>query len=165
MCSWGDGPPRREFGRLRHFWLLLFAGHCVRTIVFVDGYNLYYGMLRKSTLKWLDLLVLFRDHTLDVDTELVEVRFYTAPVKGRLCDDPNSPLRQRIYWQALRQHCGESLKIVEVTFALTTPFLRLVETVENVLANTPVKVFALAEKKSDVNLALDMIDARVVAAL
>ena len=58
----------------------------MRTVVYVDGYNLYYGLLRKTTLKWLDLFALFRDHVLDHEVELIQMRYYTAPVLGRMCD-------------------------------------------------------------------------------
>jgi len=75
----------------------------LRTVVYVDGYSLYYGLLRKTTLKWLDLYALFRDHVLDSEVDLVEVRYYTAPVLGRMCDDQESPQRQRRYLQALRK--------------------------------------------------------------
>ena len=134
-------------------------GHYVRTIVFVDGYNLYYGLLRKSKFKWLDLVTLFSDHVLDINSQLIEVRYYSAPLLGRLCDDADSPQRQRIYWQALRKHCGGRLKIIEGNFARTTPFLRLAAPIADLPTHTPVQVFALAEKKSDVNLAVDMMDA------
>ncbi len=75
----------------------------MRTIVYIDGYNLYYGLLRGSRFKWLDLYALFEDHVLDAKAELLEVRYYTAPVLGRMCDDPQSPQRQRQYLQALRK--------------------------------------------------------------
>jgi len=38
---------------------LSFLENGVKTIVYVDGYNLYYGLLRKSPHKWLDLFALF----------------------------------------------------------------------------------------------------------
>ena len=68
----------------------------MRTVVYVDGYNLYYGLLRRTKLKWLDLFALFRDHVLDSSAELVQVRYYTAPVLGRMCDSAESPQRQRL---------------------------------------------------------------------
>jgi hypothetical protein len=49
-------------GRLRA--ALSFMGESMRTIVYVDGYNLYYGLLRKSAYKWLDLYSLFQNHVL-----------------------------------------------------------------------------------------------------
>ncbi|MDR2155359.1 MAG: 6-hydroxy-3-succinoylpyridine hydroxylase, partial [Burkholderiaceae bacterium] len=85
----------------------------MKTIVFVDGYNLYYGMLRRSKLKWLDLYKLFSEHVLAHGTELLEVRYYTSPVLGRMCDNPESPQRQRLYLQALRSEFTGKVVIVE----------------------------------------------------
>lgn len=117
------------FRRLCHFWRW-----SLRTIVYVDGYNLYYGVLRKTALKWLDLFALFQDHVLDSQAELVEVRYYTAPVLGRMCDDIESPQRQRQYLQALRKMYPEKIVIVEGKIIATTPFQRLVEPLEAALA-------------------------------
>lgn len=75
----------------------------MRTIVYIDGYNLYYGAIRHTAYKWLDIYRLFKEHILLPDTELLQVRYYTAPVLGSLCDDPASPQRQRQYLQALRK--------------------------------------------------------------
>jgi hypothetical protein len=79
---------------------LSFLEFSMKTIVYVDGYNLYYGMLRKSSYKWLDLYSLFQHHVLSPDAEVVDVRYYTAPLITRICDDPESPTRHRKYLQA-----------------------------------------------------------------
>lgn len=89
--------------------LVIFAGCGLRTIVYVDGYNLYYGLLRKSKLKWLDLYSLFNEHVLDDRASLLQVRYYTAPVLGRMSDDSRSTQRQRNYLQALRKMYPEKL--------------------------------------------------------
>ena len=129
----------------------------MRTIVYVDGYNLYYGVLRKTALKWLDLFALFQDHVLDSDAELVEVRYYTAPVLGRMCDDIESPQRQRQYLQALRKMYPEKIVIVEGKIIATTPFQRLVEPLAQAPDVERVQVYDFNEKKTDVNLASDLI--------
>ena len=36
----------------------------MRTIVYIDGYNLYYSILRQSRYKWLDMVKLFSAHIL-----------------------------------------------------------------------------------------------------
>jgi uncharacterized LabA/DUF88 family protein len=128
----------------------------LRTVVFVDGYNLYYGLLRKTTLKWLDLFVLFRDHVLGPEAELVEVRYYTAPVLGRMCDDPESPQRQRRYLQALRKMYPEQITIIEGKIIATTPFQRLVKSIPEAPDLQRVQVYDFNEKKTDVNLAADL---------
>lgn len=36
----------------------------LRTRIYIDGYNFYYGCLRGTPYKWLDLLPLFENHIL-----------------------------------------------------------------------------------------------------
>ncbi len=129
----------------------------MRTVVYVDGYNLYYGLLRKTTLKWLDLFALFRDHVLDPEVELIQVRYYTAPVLGRMCDSPESPQRQRRYLQALRKMYPQQIAIIEGKILATTPFQRLVKPIAEAPDLQMVQVYDFNEKKTDVNLAADLI--------
>jgi uncharacterized LabA/DUF88 family protein len=129
----------------------------LRTIVFVDGYNLYYGLLRKSKLKWLDLYALFNDHVLDDKAKLLEVRYYTAPVLGRMSDDPQSTQRQRQYIQALKRMHTTGLTVIEGRIVASTPFQRLVTPIPEAPHLEKVQVYDFNEKKTDVNLASDMI--------
>lgn len=129
----------------------------MRTVVYVDGYNLYYGLLRKSKFKWLDLFALFRDYVLDDSAALLEVRYYTAPVLGRMCDDPDSPQRQRRYLQALRKMYPQQVAVIEGKILATTPFQRLVRPIPQAPDLERVQVYDFNEKKTDVNLAADLI--------
>jgi 6-hydroxy-3-succinoylpyridine 3-monooxygenase len=131
----------------------------MKTIVFIDGYNLYYGVVRRTPYKWLDIVRLFQEHILLPDTELLEVRYYTAPVLGSLCDDPESPQRQRQYLQALRKLHPEKLTILEGKLVKSTPILRLAEAIPEAPGLTTAKVITLTEKKTDVNIASDMLSA------
>ena len=129
----------------------------MKTIVYVDGYNLYYGLLRRSAFKWLDLYRLFQDHALGQNAEVLEVRYYTAPVLGRMSDDPESSQRQRTYLQALRKMPPNRVKIIEGKIMAETPVLRLVNPLPECPGLTHVKVHDFTEKKTDVNLAADLI--------
>lgn len=129
----------------------------MRTVVYVDGYNLYYGLLRGTKLKWLDLVTLFERHVLEPDADLIEVRYYTAPVLARMCDEPESPHRQRLYLQALRRMHPGRLQIIEGKFVATTHYQRLAQAIEGAPGLERVKVHAFKEKKTDVNLASDLI--------
>lgn len=129
----------------------------MRTIVYVDGYNLYYGLLRKTKFKWLDLFDLFKNRLLEPDTELIQVRYYTAPVLGRMCDDPNSPQRQRLYLQALRKMNAEKIDIIEGKILATRPIKRLVAALPEVPHLDRVQVHDFNEKKTDVNIAADLL--------
>lgn len=105
----------------------------MRTVVYIDGYNLYYGLLRKTSLKWLDLFALFRDHVLDPDVELVQVL------------------------QALRKMYPEQIAIIEGKIIASTPFQRLVKPIPEAPTLERVQVYDFNEKKTDVNLAADLI--------
>jgi hypothetical protein len=52
----------------------------MRTSVYVDGFNLYHGCLKRSKFKWLNLLklaeVLLPDHQIEM------VKFFTARVSA-----------------------------------------------------------------------------------
>ena len=114
-------------------------------------------MLRKSAYKWLDLYCLFNDHVLDAEADLIEVRYYTAPVLGRMSDDPESPQRQRVYLQALRKTYPGRIVIVEGKILASQPFQRLVRPIIEAPHLDKVQVFDFNEKKSDVNLASDLL--------
>jgi len=70
-----------------------------RTHVYIDGFNLYYGAVRDTTLNWLDVRklceLLLPDHQID------RIKYFTARVSARR-DDPDKPTRQQIYLRALR---------------------------------------------------------------
>ncbi len=74
-----------------------------RTIVYVDGFNFYYGAVRGTTLKWLDYralaTALLRGHQIDA------VKYFTARVKDRP-DDLGLAQRQDDYIRALEAHSG-----------------------------------------------------------
>ncbi|MFZ0060231.1 MAG: hypothetical protein WAL35_09355, partial [Acidimicrobiales bacterium] len=67
------------------------------TIVYVDGFNLYYGALKGSSLKWLDLEAFCRAMLPQEDITLI--RYFTAHVSGKV--DPDAPTRQETYLRAL----------------------------------------------------------------
>ena len=69
-------------------------------IVYVDALNLYYGSLRGTKYKWLNLETLF-DRLLP-GYEILTIFFFTADLKGSLRpDNPGAPNRQKAYFRAL----------------------------------------------------------------
>lgn len=67
--------------------------------VYINGFNLYYGAVKGSPYKWLDLSALCR-HMLPNDT-IQSIEYFTATVSARP-NDPDLPVRQHIYLRALR---------------------------------------------------------------
>ena len=56
------------------------AGQALRTIVYVDGFNLYYGAVKGTRWKWLDPAALF-GKVLGPRNRLVNVKYFTARVQ------------------------------------------------------------------------------------
>lgn len=79
--------------RCRLEWFFL------QTIVYIDGFNLYYGACRHPGRRWLDLSAL--SARLLPQDEVLEIAYCTANVK-RDPKDPQKQERQRIYHSALR---------------------------------------------------------------
>lgn len=115
----------------------------MRTNVYIDGFNLYYGAVKGTPHRWLDLARLCA-LLLPSDT-IQRIRYYTATVRPRP-GDPGQAHRQAVYLRALRTI--PNLSIHEGHF--------LSHVVAMPLAGDPgrmVKVIKSEEKGSDVNLA------------
>ena len=97
----------------------------MRTRVYVDGFNLYYGALKGTPFKWLDPV---RLSTLVLPDECVIERllYFTARVSGQ--SDPMAPARQQVYLNALA-----TLPLVELHYGRF-----LAKTVWRPLANLPI---------------------------
>jgi uncharacterized LabA/DUF88 family protein len=70
----------------------------MKTYVYIDGFNLFYGLLKGSPYKWLNLEALF-DAVLPKN-QVVKIRYFTAMVEARE-NDPDLPVRQTTYLRAL----------------------------------------------------------------
>ena len=58
----------------------------MKTIVYIDGFNLFYGCLKHSDDKWLDLIKLFNRILKDQDpsTDIIKVKFFTADIRATI---------------------------------------------------------------------------------
>lgn len=122
----------------------------MRTIVYVDGFNLYYGSLKGTRHKWFDLCAYFR-RTLPAGHDLEKVKYFTARVSP-LPNDPDAPRRQDVYLRALRAQSKSRIEIIEGHFS--------VKTVKMPRQSDPhrmVDVIKTEEKGSDVNLAVALV--------
>ncbi len=70
----------------------------MRTYVYVDGFNLYYGCLKGTAFRWLDLAKLCRN--LLPKNDVLKIKYFTAHVKPNV-NDATSHLRQQQYLRAL----------------------------------------------------------------
>ena len=115
----------------------------MRTNVYVDGFNLYYGAVKGTAYRWLDIRKLSVG-LLRPGHDVNQIRYFTASVSAT-ADDPSVPQRQATYLRALRTL--PNLSIHRGRFLTNIKALRL--------ADGPgmVDVVVTEEKGSDVNLA------------
>lgn len=118
----------------------------MRTNVYVDGFNLYYGCLDQSPYKWLDLNALCL--RLLKQTEIQRIRYFTAKLSARPTD-PQQPQRQATYIRAL--HTLPNISVHYGEFKDRKKNLRLVNPPR--IGKKRAFVHVPEEKGSDVNLA------------
>jgi hypothetical protein len=117
-----------------------------RTSVYIDAFNLYYGAVKGTPYKWLDLSQMCA-HLLP-GHNITAIKYFTARVVARQ-NDPDQPLRQQIYIRAI-----ETLPNVTVIYGHFLNTRRRLPLV-NQSHSSPsfVEVVHTEEKGSDVNLA------------
>jgi uncharacterized LabA/DUF88 family protein len=114
----------------------------LRTNVYVDAFNLYYGCLRKTPYRWLNLAELCAKML--AKNEIHRIRYFTALVTPRPTD-PQQRNRQEIYLRALRT-------IPNLTIH-TGRYLASKVRMKRADGFGTVEVLKSEEKGSDVNLA------------
>lgn len=116
--------------------------------VYIDGFNLYYGAVKGSPYKWLDLSALC--HRMLPNDTIQSIEYFTAIVSARPYD-LNLPVRQQVYLRALR-----TIGNLTISYGhFLTHSHRMVLTGSN-----PVKkvwVDKTEEKGSDVNIATHLL--------
>ena len=145
----------------------------LRTRIYIDGYNFYYGCLRGTPHKWLDLLPLFENHILpsallkDGDGHIRQsallpspsIKFFTAKIIESVARSTDSVSSQARYHTALRKLHDGRIELIEGYYAVNTMKVKVVDADE---PNRPpreckeVQAWKVEEKQSDVNLALQV---------
>lgn len=110
-----------------------------------DGFNLYYGCLKGTPYKWLDLGALCQ--ALLPPNKIQRIRYFTAKVNGQA--DPQQPVRQSTYLRALQTVPGLTVHLGH--FLTSTVRMPLVSPVPG--GPRTIEVIKTEEKGSDVNLA------------
>jgi uncharacterized LabA/DUF88 family protein len=123
----------------------------MNTFVYIDGFNLYYGAVKGTPYKWLDIHRLCQ--LLLPKNRILKIRYFTALVTARP-GDPDQPNRQQIYLRALK-----TIPRLEIIYG---HFLE--HEVKMPLAGSPpgkpkyARVIRTEEKGSDVNIAAHLIN-------
>jgi uncharacterized LabA/DUF88 family protein len=122
----------------------------IPSYLYADGFNLYYGAVKGTPYKWLDLQKMVR--LLLPKNKILKIKYFTALVNARP-QDPDQPNRQQVYLRALR-----TIPNLEIIFGhfLSHP-TKLPLTNPSSSQNRYAEVIKTEEKGSDVNLATHLL--------
>ena len=121
------------------------------TNVYVDGFNLYFRLLKNSPYKWLNIAEMCR--LMLPQNTINQIKYFTANVTARP-GDPDQPTRQQTYLRALRTL--PNLSIIHGHFLTNTVTMLRAGHPPNHPASY-VEVIKTEEKGSDVNLATHLL--------
>lgn len=137
----------------------------MKTRVYIDGYNLYYGCLKNTSYKWLDIVRLVEEFILPTsvpshyDLPSIDIRYFTAPISGKAAQDDNSVKDQANYHRAIEAlYNVEKFRIINGYFSITDTFAFKVDDINPSLEPRyceRVKIWKLEEKQTDVNIAVE----------
>lgn len=122
----------------------------MKTFVYVDAFNLYYGAAKDTPYKWLDLQALFR--IMIPRNTIACIKYFTARVQPRP-GDPDQPTRQLMYLRAL-----QTLPNLQIVFGHYLSHVVWMPMAHPLQGQKPfVQVIKTEEKGSDVNLATHLL--------
>lgn len=147
----------------------------LKTNIYIDGYNLYYGCLKGTNYKWLDVESLFFNeilpsiiipkHALPTDWQGEKlasikngercVKFFTAEISVKIAKSDESLASQRAYHEALKSR--PYIELIKGDYSITrdTPFKPHPNGSDRPTDNRErVETLKVEEKKTDVNIAL-----------
>ncbi len=123
----------------------------MRTSIYIDGFNFYYGAVKDSPYKWLNFKSLFSS-LLNDKYQIVEIKYFTALVSG--LRDPRQPIRQKTFLRALEAYIPE-ISIYYGHFLSHKVNMSLAKPSKKPKFERVIKT---EEKGSDVNLAVHLLN-------
>lgn len=122
----------------------------MRTYVYIDGFNFYYGCIKDTPYKWLNpsrmAALLLPGH------EITAIRYFSANVSARP-GNPDAPTRQQTFFRALRTVPNLTIQLgFFKTHGVRMPLVNPPSA-----GSSTALVWRTDEKGSDVNLATQML--------
>lgn len=129
----------------------------MRTYIYIDGFNFYYGAVKGTPYKWLDFKQLF-SLLLKPENQILSIKYFTALVTGKI--DPDQPIRQKTFIRALEKYIPE-ISVYYGEFLSHNVMQPLACPIDKTCFGKPIKfanIIKTEEKGSDVNLALHLLN-------
>jgi uncharacterized LabA/DUF88 family protein len=121
----------------------------MKTYVYIDGFNLYYGCIKGTPYRWLNPAALCQ--LLLPNHRILKIKYFTAAVSARP-SDPDQPIRQQTYLRALR-----TIPNLEISFGFFLAHPVTLPLAPPTPGNNYAMVIRTDEKGSDVNLATQLL--------
>ncbi len=138
----------------------------MKTRIYIDGYNLYYGVLKNSPYKWLDPIELVKSAIINsvpanilagLDNVII-TKYFTSEVIPKITFSATAATDQKAYHQALQCiYPEEMFSIILGTHTVNPVTLRQVDPLrpKELHAGCPqVNVWRIEEKQTDINIAV-----------
>ena len=129
----------------------------MRTIIYIDGYNLYYSRLRRTSYLWIDVVKLSKTICRIQFPEIsnVSVKYFTAPVLTRIASYGEAAQKSQMDYirahETLYPDCFECIKGY-YSMVKDTP----IKYQKPINKDDRVSTWKLEEKQTDVNIATHM---------
>lgn len=145
----------------------------LRTRIYIDGFNFYYGCLKGTPYKWLDFYPLFEKHIIPsilihdnngnaISSVLLEessIKLFTADIIEKVAKSSDSVSSQAKYYKALKETNKSRIEIIKGYYAVNEMKVKVINPKSPKLwpnKCTEVKAWKVEEKQTDVNLALQI---------
>ena len=132
----------------------------LNTIVYIDGFNLYYS-LKDTSYKWLNIEKLVNSILDPSWHNVTQIKYFTAQVK-RKPKDPSNVIRQNMYLRAI-----QTIQKVEVVYgkfkrrnikaSLVIKNSEQLKQIKKIIGKNITPFFKYEEKETDVNIATHII--------
>lgn len=138
----------------------------MKTRIYIDGYNLYYGVLKNTPYKWLDPVALVKNAIISsvpakILAELDNIsttKYFTSEVIPKVTFSTSAATDQKAYHQAIQSiYPEEMFTIILGTHTVNAVTLRQVDPKrpKDLHAGCPqVNVWRIEEKQTDINIAV-----------
>jgi uncharacterized LabA/DUF88 family protein len=124
----------------------------MRTYIYIDGFNFYYGAVKGTPYKWLDFKALLTK-ILRPNHAILCIKYFTALVSDTP-QDPTKSIRQKTFIRALQAHIPE----LEVFYGHFLSHEVIAPLANPSPGKRSVKIIKTEEKGSDVNLAVHLLN-------
>ncbi len=129
----------------------------IKTIAYIDGFNLYFGSLKGTRYRWLDLAKLVEQlcNERNPDSDIVAIKYFTADIKAKLSSHGEASCKaQQDYLLSLKAHIPH-LEIIKGKYNIQPKeYYAYSEPVD--FANK-YAVWVAEEKQTDVSIAVHLL--------